>query len=383
MVQMRSKRGNCDGREEDIMSSRGRSRVLLTAGLAVILVLAMSASAFAATGTTKKLSAIFKNIQVLVGGQALQMETEPFIVNGRTYVPLRVIGEALGVGVDWNGDTNVITVGSAASEDELYQKDIQIAQLQLQVQELQAQLDSASSSSTDDDDTDDDDIDDLEADLIDDYDSLEDVDIEDISLSGDEDDVTVAVEVDLGDYDDEWADLTNSEIKSWVSDICDDIQDFYSTSTDISGKIKDTDSGDTLVTFSKDGSSSLSISYKDDDYRGDSDDDIDDLEDDLIDDYDWLEEVEIEDLSLSGDEDDVEVEIEVDLSDYDDEWADLSDSDIEYWLEDLCDDIQDYYSDDTVIVGEIIDGYSDDTLVEFEMDGDDDLDVDYLDEDDR
>ena len=369
------------------MFARGRSRVFLTAGLAVLLVFAMSASAFAATGTTKKLSAIFKNIQVLVGGQALQMETEPFIVNGRTYVPLRVIGEALGATVDWNGDTNAITVGSSASEDELNQKDIQIAQLQVQVQDLQAQLDSDSSSSTDedgtDDDTDDDDIDDLEADLIDDYDSLEDVDIEDISLSGDEDDVTVAVEVDLGDYDDEWANLTNSEIKSWVSDICDDIQDFYSTSTDISGKIKDTDSGDTLVTFSKDGSSSLSISYKDDDYRGDSDDDIDDLEDDLIDDYDWLEEVEIEAISLSGDEDDVEVEIEVDLSDYDDEWADLSDSDIEYWLEDLCNDIQDYYSDDTVIVGEIIDRYSDDTLVEFEMDGDDDLDVDYLDEDYR
>ncbi len=46
------------------------------------------------------------------------------------------------------------------------------------------------------------------------------------------------------------------------------------------------------------------------------DDEISDLEDALISEYDYLEDVNIEDIGLDGDEDDIDVAINVDLDDY-------------------------------------------------------------------
>ena len=358
------------------MSRRGR--VIVASGLAIILVLTLSMGAFAASGT-KKLSAIFRNIKLNVNGKVLQASEEPFIIDGRTYVPLRVVGEALGAWVDWNANTSVITIsGTSATkalEEQLQQKDIQIAQLQLQIEELKK-----NQSTTPDKDKSDKSLSDLRSELRKDYDELGKVDINDIKLTGDSDKVTVNIDVDLDDYDDEWEDLTDSKIKSWVADICEDIQDYYDDDTSITGKIKDIDSKDTLVTFTKNGTKSLSVSYKDEDYRGGNSGKIRDLENDLLDDYKKLGSVKIGDISVSGDKDDVEVEIEVDLGDYDDQWADLSNSKIKGWLQDICDDIQKFYSKNTQITGSIIDtDNSDYTLVKFEKNGTSSLKVTYKD----
>lgn len=44
---------------------------------------------------------------------------EPFIYKGSNYLPLRVVGEALGLSVDWNGVTNTVTItGSIDGEEE-------------------------------------------------------------------------------------------------------------------------------------------------------------------------------------------------------------------------------------------------------------------------
>ena len=48
-------------------------------------------------------------IKVFVNGDSLQTDVAPIIVEGRTLVPLRVIFEALGAWVDWNGDTQTVT----------------------------------------------------------------------------------------------------------------------------------------------------------------------------------------------------------------------------------------------------------------------------------
>lgn len=118
-------------------------------------------------------------------------------------------------------------------------------------------------------------------------------------------------------------------------------------------------------------------------YQNNEDADLSDLEDDLISDYDELGDVEIEDISLDGDEDDVDVEIEVDLDEYGNEWEDLSDSDIEDWIEDMVGAIQDELSDDTYVSGKIIDTDSDDVLVKFYKDGDSSLKVTFYDDDYR
>ena len=38
------------------------------------------------------------------------LDVEPKIINGRTMVPVRAASELLGLKVDWNGDTNTVTI---------------------------------------------------------------------------------------------------------------------------------------------------------------------------------------------------------------------------------------------------------------------------------
>ena len=48
-------------------------------------------------------------IKVTLNGKALSFDVPPQIIDGRTLVPLRVIFEALGATVDWNGNTQTVT----------------------------------------------------------------------------------------------------------------------------------------------------------------------------------------------------------------------------------------------------------------------------------
>ena len=170
-------------------------------------------------------------MKLVVNGQLLQTTEEPFIINGRTYVPLRVISDALGAWVDWDEANSSITIKTASPSDEvkklqeqLTQKDIQIAQLQLQLEEAKKGGSTSGSLSS------------LEKDLKKDYAKLKKVGIDDISLSGDKDDVDVEIEVDLDDYDKDWKSLTDKDIKNWVEDICEEIQDYYSDDTYVTGE---------------------------------------------------------------------------------------------------------------------------------------------------
>jgi beta-lactamase superfamily II metal-dependent hydrolase len=47
--------------------------------------------------------------QVILDGQALSFDVPPVIESGRTLVPLRAIFEALGAGVQWDGETQTVT----------------------------------------------------------------------------------------------------------------------------------------------------------------------------------------------------------------------------------------------------------------------------------
>lgn len=51
-----------------------------------------------------------KNKTYYVNGQAKQMDVAPVIKNGRTYLPARFVAEAFGYVVDWNKDTRVVSV---------------------------------------------------------------------------------------------------------------------------------------------------------------------------------------------------------------------------------------------------------------------------------
>jgi hypothetical protein len=69
------------------------------------------------------------NAVATVGGANVPLDAAPFIADGRTMVPFRFIGEALGAEVDWDADTRTayftdgatvvgLTIGEALYDDE-------------------------------------------------------------------------------------------------------------------------------------------------------------------------------------------------------------------------------------------------------------------------
>ena len=50
----------------------------------------------------------FNNIRIVVNGQQVQTEFEPFIFQGRTYLPVRDVADAMGFDVTWEGTTNTV-----------------------------------------------------------------------------------------------------------------------------------------------------------------------------------------------------------------------------------------------------------------------------------
>ena len=73
-----------------------KMRRIFSALLAVAMLLAMPA---AAAG----------DIGVLLNGAYVEFDVPPQIIDGRTMVPMRAIFEALGAGIDWDGDTLTVT----------------------------------------------------------------------------------------------------------------------------------------------------------------------------------------------------------------------------------------------------------------------------------
>lgn len=52
---------------------------------------------------------VVDGINVLLDGEYLSFDQPPELINGRTMVPLRVIFEALGADIVWDGDTSTVT----------------------------------------------------------------------------------------------------------------------------------------------------------------------------------------------------------------------------------------------------------------------------------
>jgi len=307
--------------------------------LAALLVFAFAMAAEASVGS-KQVKVDYNNFKIIVDGKAVNLSSsEPFTMNGTIYLPLRVVGAALNSNVNWQNETKTVSITSGATAEvtslrlQLTSKDQEIADLKKQVADLQAQA------------AEDADLSGLESDLIDDYDEIGDVAIEDIILDGDEDDVDVLIEVDLGDDEDEWAGLSDSEIKSWLYDLVGDIQDELSDDTEVTGEIIDIDSDDTLVKFGKDGTRSISVQYKDDDYRGGSD--VTDVEDDLDGDSYYVGGIEfvIDRVNYSS-SDIITVRMDAEDSDAYDLWDALSTGTIESDVEDICEKIADTFADD-------------------------------------
>lgn len=65
----------------------------------------------------------YNNIKISLNGQEVLPKdangnyVEPFIINGTTYLPVRAVANALGVNVDWDGNTNTVILSNQKSEN--------------------------------------------------------------------------------------------------------------------------------------------------------------------------------------------------------------------------------------------------------------------------
>lgn len=91
-----------------------RVKDVLLGAVTVSLVVGGATSAFA-KASKENISVSYNNIKLVVDGKTVNTSNEPFIYNGTTYLPVRVIGEALGKNVSWDGNTNTVTIGNSAS----------------------------------------------------------------------------------------------------------------------------------------------------------------------------------------------------------------------------------------------------------------------------
>ena len=313
--------------------------------LTALLVIGCMVPAGFASGTRKMLEAWYMNVKIVSNGQQVYTDIEPFIVDGTTYVPVRMIANIFNKDVQWDQANYTVYISDKPGQNVNYlnmmlqMKDNEIKNLEEEIKKLK-EKDKGSDI----------DLDDLEDDLNDYYDEYKGVAF-DINLSGDEKDITVKIEFDLKKDRTAWNKLTDSNIKSYLQDICDDILDEF-PKADIEGYFKD-NSGTTsskLYKFTVTSKGKVSLDSEDDD----DDVDLRDLEDDLNDMfYDYFAEFEVE-IELEGDEDEIIFNVYMDYDRYDDEWDDLRDRDIEYFMEDIYMEIEEEF-EDADIVGYIYD----------------------------
>ncbi len=86
--------------------------MLLVFSLTTVIV--FGSVAMAASWRTETKTLTFRDITIQLNGQCITPKdangkvVEPFIIDGTTYLPLRAVSEALGLEVDWDGNTSTV-----------------------------------------------------------------------------------------------------------------------------------------------------------------------------------------------------------------------------------------------------------------------------------
>ena len=83
--------------------------------LATVLFVSGAAVATAA-GVYKNITAQLRSdITITVDGAKQSLSSYPIVYNGTTYLPLRSVGNILGLSVNWNGATKTVAIGDSGS----------------------------------------------------------------------------------------------------------------------------------------------------------------------------------------------------------------------------------------------------------------------------
>ncbi len=101
------------------MFNKERAKGFL-AGVVITLTASTMLTVFA-TPIEQAINVVYDNYRIIIDGadkSDAPEDSKPFIYNGRTYVPLRYIGESMGKKVLWDGDTKSIYINDEGNSRE-------------------------------------------------------------------------------------------------------------------------------------------------------------------------------------------------------------------------------------------------------------------------
>ncbi|URJ60164.1 stalk domain-containing protein [Paenibacillus polymyxa] len=243
--------------------------VIITAVSALAISGALFSQSTYAAQVTKPIQAVYNNIKIIYNGTEVPTDakTEPFLLDGVTYIPLKLAGTALDKKVTWDGtNKRVVIADNGVPIDQstvtalnnqittLTQelntakaanttKDATIAQLQKDNQTLKDEASKNSSSS----------LKDLQKKLNDDHSDAYSTN-SDITLDGNKSDITVTIEMTKS----RWTDLSDSRKRSYLEDIVEDILKEYKDA-DVEGTVKNSSNRDKMATFTTNSRGDVSL----------------------------------------------------------------------------------------------------------------------------
>lgn len=98
----------------------------LILGLVLGMLIGSATVAFAASDLVgTKVTAIFANFNIVINGDAKELETAPLVYNGTSYLPVKEISNLVGYDVTYKADSRTIELNTAASvTNKIEEKDV-------------------------------------------------------------------------------------------------------------------------------------------------------------------------------------------------------------------------------------------------------------------
>ena len=90
--------------------------------LMTVIILSASAVVFG-DSISKTVEIFFKDIKISIDGEYIEPKdaegnkVEPFVLDGTTYLPVRAVAEAIGMDVEWDGETNTVYLDEKSKVD--------------------------------------------------------------------------------------------------------------------------------------------------------------------------------------------------------------------------------------------------------------------------
>jgi hypothetical protein len=101
------------GPSGEVTLSEKRIRAAVFVCSVIVIVVGLGAGTLLAKSGTRSISVSYRNIKVMLQGKQVSTTEEPFIYEGRVYVPLRLLSEQMGQKVTWNSATNTVSISAA------------------------------------------------------------------------------------------------------------------------------------------------------------------------------------------------------------------------------------------------------------------------------